>query len=307
MAKTIKFNLICDNVPIRTLDDLRENFNIDDILNCYENKVLHRWLGARGYEEELRRVEAISSNKPVEIIKSLADVFEIEKDPAELEKNVYILQYRRERENSIKNCLRNKSDATAIILDYFSNYSKLEYDILEINSDMPRIKAALREIVEKHYPLYERDYRRLFYNLLNNAPMAVFAMLTIPEMRKHYLSPALQGSGTDDMTAQIPKKDDEAEILEMYSQLIELNRHAEEMLSDNLRSFKGQTEGYWKDLEPKGKKFMILKVPTNCFVRSAGITGGDLNAEQINGNFVITDGVDYKSNTSSAEVLYMEA
>ncbi len=32
MAKTVKSNLICDGNPVRTVDDLRENFPIEDIL-----------------------------------------------------------------------------------------------------------------------------------------------------------------------------------------------------------------------------------------------------------------------------------
>ncbi len=33
MAKTVKFNLICDGTPIRKIDDLRDNFSIEDILS----------------------------------------------------------------------------------------------------------------------------------------------------------------------------------------------------------------------------------------------------------------------------------
>lgn len=36
MAKTIKFNLICDGKSIRTIEDLQENFSVEDILKYYE-------------------------------------------------------------------------------------------------------------------------------------------------------------------------------------------------------------------------------------------------------------------------------
>lgn len=35
MAKTIKFNLDCDDHSIRTIEDLREHFSVEDILNYY--------------------------------------------------------------------------------------------------------------------------------------------------------------------------------------------------------------------------------------------------------------------------------
>lgn len=56
MAKTIKFNLICDNKPIRTIEDLQDNFSIEDILKYYENGLLLRWLHVRGYHEEEKKV-----------------------------------------------------------------------------------------------------------------------------------------------------------------------------------------------------------------------------------------------------------
>ena len=54
MAKTIKFNLICDNTPVRTIEDLQNNFSIEDVLDYYRNGLLCRWLKVRGYEEELK-------------------------------------------------------------------------------------------------------------------------------------------------------------------------------------------------------------------------------------------------------------
>ncbi len=49
MAKTIKFNLILDDKPVRTIEELQENFCIDDILEFYEKGLLQKWLKVRGY------------------------------------------------------------------------------------------------------------------------------------------------------------------------------------------------------------------------------------------------------------------
>ena len=59
MAKTIKFNLICDEKPVRTVEDLQNNFSIEDVLAYYRNGLLTRWLKVRGYTEELEKVNAI--------------------------------------------------------------------------------------------------------------------------------------------------------------------------------------------------------------------------------------------------------
>ena len=42
--------------PVRTIEDLRENFSIEDILDVYNNRLLHRWFAVRGYSEVLEQL-----------------------------------------------------------------------------------------------------------------------------------------------------------------------------------------------------------------------------------------------------------
>ena len=77
-------------------------------------------------------------------------------------------------------------------------------------------------------------------------------------------------------------------------------------IRDNLKSFAGVTDGYWKDVEPKGKKYMILSMEHGNYIRSAGVLGGDLDSDDINEKFVLLDGIDYKSNNEYDKLLYME-
>ena len=93
MAKTIKFNLICDGNPVRNLEDLQNNFSIEDILAYYNNKLLHRWLKVRGYEKELEAVNEIIAEKNIDIIKSLISIFGIDLDKNDVAENVYRLWF----------------------------------------------------------------------------------------------------------------------------------------------------------------------------------------------------------------------
>ena len=79
-----------------------------------------------------------------------------------------------------------------------------------------------------------------------------------------------------------------------------------EKLGENLHVFAGETEEYWKDLEPKEKKYMIISIGQGDFVRPAGVSGGDLGAKDILNEFVILDGIDYKSNNATHRLKYME-
>lgn len=93
MAKTIKFNLNCDGHPIRTLEDLQNHFSIDDILDYYKNGLLARWLEVRGFEEELKAVQAITETENKEILKHLITIFDMHCDVADVERCLYILDY----------------------------------------------------------------------------------------------------------------------------------------------------------------------------------------------------------------------
>ena len=63
MSKKIKFNLRCNNNYVRTLDDLRNNFDPEDILNYFKGGLLQKWLKIREDEnpENATVLEKINS------------------------------------------------------------------------------------------------------------------------------------------------------------------------------------------------------------------------------------------------------
>ena len=90
MAKTIKFNLICDGNPVRTLDDLRNNFCAEDMLQYFHNGLLERWLTVRGFTEELEKFKKISPQNDIHIIKELVKIFGVDSELSDVEKDTYI-------------------------------------------------------------------------------------------------------------------------------------------------------------------------------------------------------------------------
>ena len=95
MAKTIKFNLILDNCPVRNIEGLQEHFSIEDMLKYFENGLLLRWLDVRGYETQYAAVEAVDKSLDrKEIVMALVKIFEVvEMDAADIEKAIGILTY----------------------------------------------------------------------------------------------------------------------------------------------------------------------------------------------------------------------
>jgi len=304
MAKTIKFNLICDEKPIRTIEDLQNNFSIEDVLAYYNNKLLHRWLNVRGYDSELEKVSAIASSDPMEIIKELILIFDVVADEEKVEESVYMLRHLDERKELCAIYEQENYKTKNIIEDYEAGYRQLVDGILANPSDAAVIKANIAEIVSNYAWILELDHRNLFHILRGNSILAVMCLLMNERSRNYYIPTEITGEDgvvTLDTTKNADKKT-------MFDDICFMIRRSDfaTVLEGNLISFSGMTDGYWKDLEPKGKRYMIVSMGDGDYVRSAGHSGGDLSSADIKNKFVIVDGIDYKSNSDVRKLLYME-
>lgn len=312
MAKTIKFNLICDGNPVRNLEDLQNNFSIEDVLNYYSNKLLQRWLKVRGYEKELELVNKITAEKPIDIIKNLITIFNVETNEREIEEGIYILDYLDERKELYSIYEQDGFKTKNIIDDYKTGYHQLVDTIIENNSEITKIKSAISEILKEYYDIFNINHRALFYRLLHHAPLAIFVLLTFEEAREFYLPVKINVDNDDALYDDIECDHDEEQgkfILDkaqMYNTICSLVGKSDSILGEYQHKFSGVTDGYWKDLEEKGKKYMILSMGKGDFVRSAGEKDGDFGSEDITNRFVILNGIDYKSNYSTHKLCYME-
>lgn len=331
MAKTIKFNLICDDKPVRTIEDLQENFSIEDVLKYYQNGLLLRWLEVRGYEAEYKKVSEIREIETLEIVKELIKIFDVEADEKKVEEGVYMLQFLEERKALCEAYKQDSFKAQGIIDDYQTGFKQLIDGIIENPNDVARIKANVAELMSGYKWAMDLNHRQLFWNLKDLSPLAIMCFLMNDEARKYYLPMPVKKDDTSNdgkeekkvnaavaVAATFVKKEDDSAVTydtennadkrNMYIAICSMLKESDFVfrLGDNLHIFAGVTDGYWKDLETKGKKYMIISMGLGDFVRSAGLQGGDLASTDIENKFVIVDGIDYKSNSASRQLLYME-
>ena len=185
MAKTIKFNLMLDGKPVRTIEEFQENFCIDDILEFYQKGLLQKWLKVRGFDEYLKKVEAIPEKKS-EIIE-LITIFEIEKSEKEIKEAVYSLTFWDERKNELEEWNKKDVKVKKIIADYNKGYDVLKAKILENKEDMPFMKNAAKEIFDKYYEIFKIDFRYFFNEFKENSPLIIYAILMNPDLRDLFL------------------------------------------------------------------------------------------------------------------------
>ncbi len=311
MAKAIKFNLICDDKPVRTIEDLQENFSIEDVLKYYQNGLLLRWLEVRGYKSEYKKVSEIREIETLEIVKELIKIFDVEADEKKVEEGVYMLQFLEERKALCEAYKQDSFKAQGIIDDYQTGFKQLIDGIIENPNDVARIKANVAELMSGYKWAMDLNHRQLFWDLIGLSPLAIMCFLMNDEARKYYLPIPVKKDDTSNDGEEEKKVNAtvaNADKRDMYNAICLMPKASEfvSRLGDNLHIFSGVTDGYWKDLETKGKKYMIISMGSGDFVRSAGLQGGDLARTDIENKFVIVDGIDYKSNSASHQLLYME-
>jgi hypothetical protein len=294
MAKVVKFNLICDNKAIRTLDNLRDNFCIEDILSQYRNGLLKKWLSIRGYDDLLKQVESIPGQDDIDVALSLIKIFEVEKSEEQARESICSLEYKKELQEKNKAYTDASFAVDSIVGEYFSGYQAIRDKIINNPNDISGIKAALGQIECKYKLIFSVTYEKLFEEFKEKAPLAIFVLLMRVGIRNYFIP-----SGEDVVKNPTTEK--------IYIELCKYGpADYKNILGNHLKVFKGKTNDYWKDIEKGGKEFMILNMEAGNFVRNCSKSKEELSSADISKKFVILNGIDYKSKNETQELLYVE-
>lgn len=315
MAKTIKFNLNINGASIRDIEGLQNNFCIDDMLALYDNKLLHRWLESRGFDEYLQKVNAIDSKQP--IINQLIQIFKIELSKNIIDEQTYSLKFWNERKIELEMWAKKDNDIKQIIDDHHNGYDVLLQEIIDKREDIAFLKTATKEIEGKYLQLFKLDYKRLAAKFIEESPLFIYTLLMNAQLREYLLNDEQIKIHLNNSFGLETYKKQELVINRIFNSLSVENttgKTVEELelvrsytqSSIGLHKFKGQTDGYWKDLELAKSKVMILSIPNGTFIRAANNPMQELSAIDVNGKFLILEGLVYKSNDDKINVIYLE-
>ena len=110
MAKKIRFPLKMKNgAEVRTLDELKENFNLESVLGYFTDGRLYTWLTDRYYDEKAEAVSALSAETP-DLNAKLCNIFEVEYQAEHDETDVELIAKHREKLSRLSTVTDN-SDA----------------------------------------------------------------------------------------------------------------------------------------------------------------------------------------------------
>lgn len=224
-----------------------------------------------------------------------------------------MLQFLKERSQKISKYDSNRLETDEIVKDYTKEYADLVKEIMDNSDDISRIKANITEIVNNYKPVLQLNYRELFWKMADRDYLLVIMCFLMNSVtRKYYLDAGQPENDKKNMDTTIKKDKEEIykKICSYFEPSADIYKSTEDdivkVLGDNVSVFDGKTDEYWKDLEVKGKKYMILGIGTRDKVRAAGDHNGDLSYDDVNNKFPIVDGIDYMSNSTTSKLMYME-
>ncbi len=291
MAKTIKFNLILDNYPVRNIEGLQEHFSIEDMLKYFENGLLLRWLNVRGYDKQYAAVEAIDKSlNRKEIVMALVKIFEVvEIDDKDIEKAIGILTYLDEEKvlNAIykKNAFAKKQ----IVDDYHSGYNALVAHMEDNKENMALLKADAIQMEREYFGLFVLNHYELYFRLVNSAPKAIFAILTRDAFRKFWIGEKAN-----------------AKIYASVKTALLTPPKVKQILGDDLKIVKRNTQAMWDPIERPEVKLMVISIEYGTFVKNAGEFSEKISSSLVNNYLLKFNGLEYQCNDASCELLYME-
>lgn len=96
MAKKIRFPLQMNGADVRTIEELRQNFDLESVLGYFANGKLVTWLKDRYYDDEAMAVEALSADD-TDLNQKLMSILGISADTEIEEIDMEVIQRRNEK------------------------------------------------------------------------------------------------------------------------------------------------------------------------------------------------------------------
>ena len=248
MAKPIKFNMKVDSVPVRTMEELIEHFNISDVVELYESGTLLRWLQARDYLDHAEKLLQIDTAAPLEEkAKALCSAFGFA--PEETQRAISDMLHTRQREAALKEYAQDAASVDKIITSYLADYEKLKTDLKAHSTDETFIQTAVEQLASVYQPILQYDGNK-FYAELKNARQSyplITKQLRLNQTTRAYLyltnsfgqisSPTAFSMLIDSMMEDYP------------NDLIALKRAADQIAQNYMPEFEQQWERLFNEIK----------------------------------------------------------
>jgi len=362
--KPIKFNLVLSGRIVRSIEELKGDFNLDDVYDLYQKRILQKWLeiheehgvlekldamdvtdtrselrgilSAFGYHENVMDVELsshiykkiheeevgafISNNRMYDemiegyhvsyefLKKRLHELIVIPIMPARLSESddtsadveiksvndtqipkggllAQILMSHEKNYQEILQKRESKPDAV-LVKKEVQDPEELTEMLKQASKTYGEIKAIVHELVKRHHELLRLDVENFFKEYLAENPIVIMVCLMNVKARELMMKhPKIR--------PMLVKASQDSAVLKA--------------LSPYTKTYEGDTDGMWKYLGDVKKSYLVLKVSEGAVKVGEQL---DLKAElthtDLNGEYLLLDGLTFKSSSKDQSILYME-
>ena len=197
MATNNKVKLKVAGKWIGSLEALRKNFFLNEILELYHSGDLAQWLLLAGFQNEYEQVVALNGKENISLSRELAKIFKVncEKDHINLK---------------VEKLHRKSPPYT---------YSELLDEICQNNAvkKITTLKALINLLIQDYSDEYEANKMQIFERFVNEAPLAALTILNNPNAFKPFLPAILRYNHVDNEQDVSPA---DIEELSQFSSLL---------------------------------------------------------------------------------------
>lgn len=329
---------------IRSLQDLKEHLNLDDLYLYFVSGQLARWLTCIGEQTRGDAIAKIDRKSPVKKqLNGLFDALGVELSKKDLESMGESYTYFKELQDRKREMVAILKDVQSVIEQDYVQYNQCLKDIIEAKDDFATVKSRVHAMLKNYPQQFKLDWMRFYDVMMENCRLAIFAVLMEPEYRKYYLGAA------NEMNARYygelePPADDNgnsqrttpvSQFMSRVDNLLSVS-YGRTYVNGNYRyqlclkvddrwlvdvdSWKeggiikevdyGKSGGEWEDAVDKGTRVMILHCGENITIRPSGDKEHQSKGRQC-GRFPIFNGLDFRTSVDTPRstddiFLYME-
>ncbi|MCM1315985.1 MAG: hypothetical protein NC244_11535 [Alistipes senegalensis] len=174
MAKKIRFPLQMKETSVRTIEELRDNFDLESVLGYFTNGKLVTWLKDRYYDNEAMAVEALTSDDE-NLRRKLYDIMKVPYTEDAIEIDIGTVKRRTEKLVLLRKFIDDENiidnvDSVAFnqddLLDILDEGIKTIY-LYEGRFEIPLSVKGITYIGLKNPVVLLRDYDKMDFSSLN--------------------------------------------------------------------------------------------------------------------------------------------
>ena len=306
---------------IRTVDELINHFNIDEIYELYKSGILQKWLRIRHEHDLADQLDAINSNENLkETISKILLIFGFDFSETELETHAYMYKSAYRERVSIQHDM--ESEYEDVIQSYHQSYNQLKSKLLKYEefatiaslaksmgrslfflkknakknnlkeeehstaiSELNFVKATVNEIADHNLELFKLNVVNFYNDFITDKPIVIMCCLMNPKLKEVLWS--------------------KEQVRESLNRLSTDNNMLSK-LKPYSKSYTGSTDGMWKYLGDVERSYLVINIGGSCRVGEQKAPDVDYDYKEIDGQYKILEGVLFKSSSTSQYINYIE-